>query len=157
MQDLAALAALYAELDAHLEDLRSQAALDGDRHAVERIETKQRLNDQAYFVLCWGQLEAEINEACHAAIRTRRASANWAVRRGWDLYNPDDRRLSGLSFEDRVALVLDRQGGSGSPWGRVMSYYATRNQIAHGDLMSDRIDVTAVVGEFYQIQSALTR
>jgi hypothetical protein len=155
MQDLAALAAACAELDAYYESLLSQSEESGDRAIVDRTERKQRLNDQAYFVLCWGQLEVAIDNACRTAIRKRRASLDWAVRRAWDLYNPEDKRLSGLGFEDRVALVLDRRGGPGSPWARVQFYYALRNQIAHGMLRPDRIDVTSAVGEFYQIQSAL--
>lgn len=156
MQDLAALAALYAELDAHLATLRTQAIADGDAQGADRIDARQRLNDQAYFIVCWGQLESAIDDVCRAAIRRRRNDADWTVRRAWDLYNPDEKRLSGLTFEDRTALVLDRQGGPGSPWARVQFYYALRNQIAHGKLRPDRIDVTAVVGEMYAIQAALT-
>jgi hypothetical protein len=156
MQDLAMLAAIYAELDAYFESIRLRLAKVGDLSAVERIENKQRLNDQAYFVLCWGQLEVAIDETCRTAIRKRRASSDWSVRRAWDLYNPAEKRISGLSFEDRVALVLDRQSGRGSPWARVQFYYALRNQIAHGKLRPERIDVTLVVGELYQIQGALT-
>lgn len=157
MQDLAVLAAFYGEIDTWLEAQRTHALASGDQAKVDRIETKQRLNDQAYFVLCWGQLELEIDNACPEAIRQRKADPNWTVRRAWDLYNPDDKRLSGLSLEDRVALVLDRSSGSGSRYARVMNFYALRNQIAHGKLRPDRIDVTAVVAEFHQIQSALTR
>lgn len=157
MQDLAALAALYDEIDAWLEAQRTHAAASGNDADVSRVETKQRLNDQAYFVLCWGQLEAEIDNTCREAIRRRKGDTDWNVRRAWDLFNPDDKRLSGLSFEDRAALVLDRGGGSGRPFARVISFYALRNQIAHGKLRPDRIDVTAVAAEFYQIQSVLTR
>jgi len=48
MQDLAALASLYSELDAHLENLRSQFIQVSDQIAVNIIEMKHRLNDQAY-------------------------------------------------------------------------------------------------------------
>jgi hypothetical protein len=78
------------------------------REELMGIEAKQRINDQAYFVLCWGQLEAAIDDICRTAIRNRQSSGNWAVRRAWDLYNPNESRLSGLRFEDRTALVLDR-------------------------------------------------
>lgn len=90
MRDLAALAALYAELAAYLTMLRAQAITDGNAHGADRIEVRQRLNDQAYFIVCWGQLESAIDDACRAAIRKRRADADWTVRRAWDLYNPDD-------------------------------------------------------------------
>jgi hypothetical protein len=155
MRDLGAIEALYVEIDSRLEQARSDAA--GNAIEVKRIESRQLLNDQAYFILCWGQLELAINDTCREAIRRRKASPDWNVRRAWDLYNPDDRRLSGLAFEDRAALVLDRAAGKGSAWARLMSYYALRNQIAHGSLLSDRIDISAVAAEFYQIQGALSR
>jgi hypothetical protein len=156
MQKLPLVAALYVEIDASFESQRSDARAKGDNNAVQQIESKQVINDQAYFVLCWGQLEAEIDDRCRAAIRSRVGSGkNWATRRAWDMFNPNDKRLSGLSFEDRTGLLLDRAGGRGSPWAWVMKYYAIRNEIAHGKLGSQRIDVTAVVQDLYLIQSAL--
>jgi hypothetical protein len=157
LKDLAALVALYAELDRHLEADRSAAARLNDRVGVERAARKQRLNEQAYFLICWGQLETEIDNACRASIRTRQDSSNWAERRAWDLYNPDDKRLSGLAFEDRAALVLDKQAGRGSPWALVMSYYALRNRIAHGTLHPDGIDIAEVANDFYKVLAALAR
>lgn len=155
MRDLPFIQAVYLEIDAELEAQRSAARASGDANAVGRIEAKQRINDQAYFVLCWGQLETAIDDTCRTAIRNRRSSANWAIRRAWDLYNPDDDRLSGLRFEDRTALVLNRNEGTGSPWAKVMRYYALRNQIAHGELQAQRIDVEEVAKEFFQIQAVL--
>jgi hypothetical protein len=157
VRHLPLIQSVYLEIDAELEVHRSTARANGDANAVNRIEARQRINDQAYFVLCWGQLETAIDDTCRVAIRNRQSSGNWAVRRGWDLYNPDDNRLSGLRFEDRTALVLDRSAGPGSPWAKVMGYYALRNQIAHGDLQAQRIDVDEVVKEFFQIQAALQR
>lgn len=155
MRDLTFIRAVYPEIDSKLEAQRTTASTNGDSVAIDRIESKQRINDQAYFVLCWGQLETAIDEKCRGAIQKRQASGNWMVRRGWDLYNPDDERLSGLRFEDRTALVLDRNAGPGSPWAKVMRYYALRNQIAHGELLAQRIDVDEVVNEFFQIQGSL--
>jgi hypothetical protein len=153
VRELPHIRAIYLEIDGVLETRRSAVA--GNLAAVRAIESKQRINDQAYFVLCWGQLEIVIDDTCRAAIRSRRASGNWAVRRAWDLYNPDDDRLSGLRFEHRAALVLDRDGGRGSPWAMVMGYYALRNQIAHGELQAQRIDVDSVVQDLFAIQAAL--
>lgn len=79
------------------------------------------------------------------------------MRRGFDSYNPDDKRLAGLPFEQRVAIVLNRNEGRGSPFAKVMAYYDTRNKIAHGKLAAKRIDVSQVVTDFYSIQAALAR
>lgn len=87
--------------------------------------------------------------------KTQISSGNWQIRRAWDLYNPDDDRMSGLKFEERTALVIDRNAGAGSPWAKVMNYYSLRNQIAHGTLLAGRIDVDFVIQEFFQIQGSL--
>lgn len=155
MRDLPHILAVYLQLDAELETQRTAATTAADNDLVNRIEAKQRINDQAYFVLCWGQLETEIDQKCRQAIRNRVGSGSWEVRRSWDLYNPDDDKMSGLRFEERTALVVDRTGGPGSPWARIMNYYSLRNQIAHGTLLARRIDVDSVVQDFFQIQGTL--
>ena len=51
-------------------------------------------------------------------------------------------------------LVLEKGGDS---WKKTMQFYQIRNQIAHGTLLSERIDMSSVIEEFYIIQSSLTR
>ena len=154
MSDLRTIADLYAEVDDFLEALRDKAIADGATKHRERIEHKQRINDQAYFVLAWGQLEADIVNACRSTIRYAQTHGDWRDRRSWTLYNPDDRRLSGLSFENRLTLVLEK--GSEN-WKKVLQHYSVRNQIAHGRLRSQRIDVSRVIEEFHQIATSLAR
>jgi hypothetical protein len=157
MRQLPQVVALYLETDSSFEGRRSDANARGDVNSVKSIESKQVINDQAYFVLCWGQLELEINDRCRAAIKSRIAHKDWAMRRAWDMYNPDDKKLSGLRFEVRAALLLDRKGGPGSPWARLMKHYSIRNEIAHGSLRTQRIDVATTVQDLYLIQSALQK
>ena len=91
-------------------------------------------------------MEIEIDDVGRIAIRRRRTHADRQVRRSWYLYNPEDRRLSGLSFEERTALVLDRDDkGQGSAWKKVMTHHTARNEIAHGGLRSTRIDVSSFI------------
>ena len=63
MKDLPAIAALYTEVDNFLKGLRDPAS----RTPGDTIEQKLRINDQAYFVLAWGQLESAIDDACRRA------------------------------------------------------------------------------------------
>ena len=157
MRHLAQIRSLYAEIDQSLETARSDAAINGDVAAIVRIDEKLLLNDQAYFVLCWGQLEAEIDDACRAVIRRRKSNPSWDMRRGFDFYDQDDRRLSGLPFDRRAAILLDRSAGRGSPFAKVSQYYETRNKIAHGRLSPTRIDIVNVISDFYLIQAAIKR
>ena len=55
VSDLRAIADLYAEVDDFLEAWRDKAIANGAATERARIEHKQRINDQAYFVLAWGQ------------------------------------------------------------------------------------------------------
>ena len=59
-------------------------------------------------MLAWDQRESEIEEACRGAIRNAQGHSDWRHRRAWTLYNPDDLRLSGLSFQSRLTLVVDK-------------------------------------------------
>jgi len=152
VRDLQIIAAVYEQTDLHLQSLRDTGARTGEELAADPVDREQRINDQAYFVLAWGQLEADIDEACRDAIRNGQSHEDWRYRRAWSLYNPDDRRLSGLSFENRLTLVLEK--GS-EDWKRTMELYNVRNQIAHGSLLSARIDMARVIGDFFRIQSSL--
>ena len=152
MSDLQAIATVYEQADQQLQSLRDTEESAGGDPALDRAAQEQSINDQAYFVLAWGQLEADIEEACREAIRDGQSHEDWRYRRAWSLYNPDDRRLSGLSFENRLTLVLEK--GS-EDWKRTMELYNVRNQIAHGSLLSARIDMARVIGDFFRIQSSL--
>lgn len=153
MKDLLRIEAAWIKLDYALEKELAAAS------PVEktRIFGQQVINDQAYFILSWGQLEIEIDSRCRAAVNRRRHHEDWQIRRGWDLYNPNDSRFSGLPFESRVRLVLDGQAGRGSPFALAIKHYGSRNQIAHGSLQATRIDVSAFVADCFLVQSALHR
>ena len=150
MKHLPAIAALYTEADNCLDNPQDPASGTG----ASIVEQKLRINDHAYFVLAWGQIEIAINDACRRAIEKGRSQRDWRQRRSWSLYNPEDRRLSGLRFESRAALVLDPDA-EGREYSLAMKHYNIRNQIAHGTLLTQRIDVAAIAQQFFVIQSAL--
>ena len=102
--------------------------------------------------MAWGQLETEIENACRSVIEEGQSKTDWTTRRVWKLFNLGDRRLSGLKFEDRLSLVLEK--GS-LHWKQTMKFYQIRNQIAHGKLLFERIDVSAAIQEFFKIQLSL--
>jgi hypothetical protein len=47
MRDLPLIRSVYSEIDAQFEAARIEASVRQDLHAVDRIERKQRVNDQA--------------------------------------------------------------------------------------------------------------
>ena len=145
---------MYESLDFHLQSLLDDREIVGSEPREEFSVNDQRINDQAYFVLAWGQLEADVDEACRDVIRSGQSQQDWRFRRIWSLYDPDSRRLSGLSFENRLSLVLSK---SSTEWKTTMKHYELRNRIAHGKLYSSRIDVGYVIQQFSHISEVLAR
>lgn len=154
MRHLAAIEALYSELATHFDERREDALSQGDSAEITRVEQKQRINDSAYFILAWGQLEAELNEVSEAAVRQRRSSINWEYRRAWDAHDPDNMRAK---FEDRAALVLDRFNIASDAYRRTIRYYGLRNKIAHGNNLATGIDVSFVIRDFFSIIGEIAR
>lgn len=155
MRELNAIVDAYTDVELALEGLRETAVKSGNLKKVERIERKQLINDHAYFVLCFAQLETAIDDKCRAAIKARSDASDWGRRRGWDIYNPSDRRLSGLSFEDRVALVVDKRARSVSSFSEILKYYNLRNKAAHGKFDATRIDIASVAVVFRKLVGLL--
>ena len=73
MSDLQAIAESYERIDIFLGDLRDGCDAAGEADERDRVARAQELNDQAYFVLAWGQLETTIDEACRDTIRHAQA------------------------------------------------------------------------------------
>ena len=151
MSDFDAIVALFQQIDNSLEDLRERHYAAGEADERDRIARRQKLNEQAYFVLAWGQLEADIDDACRDAIRLGKSREDWRHRRAWSVYDEENPRLS---FRNRLTLVLDR---STDEWKRTLELYQVRNQIAHGDLRHAGINLPAVIEDFHRIRSSLVR
>ncbi len=83
MSDLGAIAALYQQVDNYLEGLRDRYDAASETEDRDSVARQQRLNEQAYFVLAWGQFEARISDACRDAIR--RGHQEWRYRRADDV------------------------------------------------------------------------
>ena len=151
MTNLEAIDGLFQQIDKHLEKLREKhdaAGKDDERDGVAR---QQILNEQALFVLAWGQLEADIDDACRAAIEIGISHDDWRQRRTWIVYNEEIERLS---FKKRLTLVLDR---SSDEWRKAVEHQEARNQIAHGDLSYTGIEFPNLIEDFRRIQSSLVR
>ena len=81
MSDLRAIAASHERIDGILQDLRERHDAAGEAVARDRVAREQELNDQAWFVLAGGQLEADIDDACRDAVRPGQWHDDWRNRR----------------------------------------------------------------------------
>ncbi len=80
MSNLQEISALYEKIDNHFDDLRDRFVRVGNITARDRVEKEQKINDQAYFVLAWGQLEADVNDVCQRVIESGRPQKDWRHR-----------------------------------------------------------------------------
>ena len=151
MTDLEAIAVLFQQIDNSLENLREQHDAAGKVDDSDRVARQQILNEQARFVLAWGQLEADIDDACRAAIKLGKSNRDWRQKRAWIMY---DEVYDRLSFRNRLTIVLDR---SSDEWRKTVEHQEVRNQIAHGDLRHTGINLPTVIEDFRHIQSSFVR
>jgi hypothetical protein len=147
VRELPFIEAVYLEIDAELERQRTIAEDAGDSPASQR--ESQRRESMIKRFSCF----AGANWRPQLMIRVVPPSAGGEPMQIGRSAGVD--RLSGLRFEHRAALVLDRQAGAGSPWAMVMRYYGLRNQIAHGKLVVERIYVDEVVQDLFHIHALL--
>ena len=148
MKQLPEIEAAYTRVADQFDSWIDEAQRDGNSSAVEGLERKQRINDAAYLLLVWGQLEIRVNELCTSAIGRRLSDAKWETRRAWDAYNPDNLRFK---FEDRLALVLDRSNSVNDSYRSAIRLYQQRNLIAHGKSLASGVDVSQIIAEVYVI------
>ena len=151
VNDLDAIAALFQQVDNSLEGLRERHDAAGEADERDRVARQQNLNEQAYFVPAWGQLEAEMDDVCRDAIRLGKSHEEWRRRRAWSVYGEENPRLG---FRNRLTLVLDR---SSDEWKKTLKPYQLRNRIAHRDRRHAGINLPAVIEDFHRIQSSLVR
>ncbi|MCX7046202.1 MAG: hypothetical protein NTX50_12045 [Candidatus Sumerlaeota bacterium] len=111
--------------------LHSDAAFDEQEaraHSTQRKEQwtrKRELNNYAYFILLFTQLEDHINEECRKLIVRKSAAGTWRGKRLWDSIE-----LENLNFKQRVALLAEK---GGTDFNKITEYYKVRCEIAHGD------------------------
>ena len=80
VKNLKTISAVYERIDDHFEEMRERFPNSDE---LVRIEEEQRLNNQAYFVMAWGQLEAEVDSACKHAVDAGQSQEKWKARRAW--------------------------------------------------------------------------
>lgn len=109
---------------------------------------KSELNDYAYFVLFFSQLEEYVNEQCKKLRLAKLATKSWKKKRLWDTT-----KLDRLQFMRKVAL-LTKKGQS--LYNSINYYYDIRCKIAHGDSSPGMpIYIPNVINEFKSFKKSL--
>lgn len=71
MSDLQAVVSAYEQIDQCLREPLATELNVGDGAVSGSIDRERRMNGQAFFLLAWGQLEAEISAACRPCVSAR--------------------------------------------------------------------------------------
>ena len=148
MMLVAQILSTYNEIDTIFLQQFNSALNSGNRNLQISISEKRIFTDNAFFVLLWGQLENEINTLVRAMIDAGQADGDFKKRRLHYNLEPDR-----MKFEDRLAMVVDKNAGRGSAWNMAMTYYGLRNNIAHGTSNRSGISAASVAQDLYAIQS----
>lgn len=122
----------------------------GARSADGKAKWAQRrmVNDHAYFVMLFAQLESLVDERCDKLVAGKKAGRHWKARRLWDSID-----LDRLAFMQRVALLCEK---GQAVYGKVRRYYGIRCEIAHGDSpLVGPIALSMIVPDLFGIAAAL--
>lgn len=117
-----------------------------------RIRRMMLINSQAYFLLFFAQFESELNRLCARLIERMKAQADWKDRRVWDDLEHHPDRIRNIPVIRKVALLTDRQG---AVYRRIKELYDIRNRIAHGNLLTEELDVDEVAKEIQRFAAEL--
>jgi len=151
MQDLQLIKSAFEKIDDLLNDEIAKSFREGDTIQKVKWEERREILNRAFYVLCFGQFEREVDDKFEAAKASRQSNNDWTKRRGWDTEYIKGKRVR---FEDRVAMVLDRN--TGSDYGDVMRHYGDRNHAAHGGLSKPIGSVDNLILDLLRLGGRLT-
>jgi hypothetical protein len=112
----------HVEVDDHLDDRGSTAR---SPHGKLHWAQLRVLNDHAYFLMLFAQLENHITVQCAKLVAAKKSTRSWRSRRLWDTTDLDN-----LSFMRKVALLTEKGHGI---YNKMYDYYQIRCEIAHGN------------------------
>lgn len=150
VQKLPEIKAAYEKLDGLIQGEIADAVKAADTMRESKMVEFKTILDYAFFVLCFAQFERGVTIKFEEARDRRAGNPDWARRRGWDLSRYEN--AVRLPFEDRVAMVLDRND---SDFGRIVSHYATRNHVAHGGLSEPIAPLDQFISDLFTLFSKL--
>jgi len=122
MKSIQAAYKAYLDADSFMGSAAASARTAGMR---QKWSVKRLLNDQAYYVFIFAQLEGYINDRCEKLVGQKSGATRWRGRRLWDTVD-----LDRLDFKRRLALLTDK---TGPIYAKIVQYYQYRNHLAHGE------------------------
>lgn len=139
----------YLVADEALSQKETSARASANR---DRWGLKRQLNDQAYFIMLFAQLEDHINRLCLQLINRQKGLANWGTRRSWDIIDTNN-FVERFPFMNKVALLTDKRTAS---YGNIKRLYQIRCNIAHGNIATvGSVNVLTEAGRIKELAKRL--
>ena len=126
--------------------LQAEGAAAGTATKKAAWAGNRRINDQAYFVILFAQLEEKIDASSESLVTKRAQGAGWSSRRPWDTFDP-----TRMSFKGRVSLLVDKRS---TEYAKIMKYYIIRCDLAHGIVYANMPIVIVTVAADFQALAA---
>lgn len=136
--DLDSLTRSYTRLSRDVGGRIDFACDSNSPDALSVAEREKEHLDQAFFVLSFSALEKKITLLASARLSV--AGPRAAMREAGF-----DKRLESAIKVAREALGIAPEWGSGARLSNIKSWYAIRNEIAHGDSPTQLFDVPPVI------------
>jgi hypothetical protein len=142
--------ATYYDIDTVYALRELKAAKAGHVKKEAGIKEVRKLNDQAYFMILFAQMEDIISKKAERLVRIKKNSLkNWGSRRSWDIINKD---IVQVHFKSRLGLLLDIKG---KEFLTISKYYKIRNDIAHKGTTTQSIFMPVVSADIEAITKML--
>lgn len=125
-------------------------ALSGQLPALAGPNSRQ-INDQAYFLLLFAQLDDLVTGRVKAQIEAGRRVPEWRERRLWDALDAK-RAVKDIPFKVRLALVIDQQR---SEYRDAIALFDIRNSIAHGSALDSAVSINTAINQLQAIASLI--
>lgn len=133
------------------EELPNIASVEGFGASI-KLERQRLITQQAFFFLLIAQFEVELNRLSSALIERMKKQADWRDRRAWDGLEHGSDKIRNIPVMRKVALLTDK---SGDVYKRIKELYHIRNLIAHGNLLTEEIDIAEVADEIQRFAAGL--
>ena len=115
---------------------------------------RRDINDKAYFVLMFSELEDRIAERVRKVIQRRSTTSSVLNQRVWKLLGRKEGNR-GLPFMDKTSMLLER---GNAEYNMVKSHYDVRCDIAHGKASSiGSISIPSAYSDFVGLVKSISR
>lgn len=148
------LADLYSEINDKYTVEEFEARANNLTKQEMALSLKRELNDHAYYLFMFTQLEDYVREQSSILItKNQEKSIPWEMRRAWSIF-PKEKDSDKMTFLSRASLLL-KHGTDSHHYQKIKDYYDLRNTLAYGGDFHTPVSIPTVITDFRSFYEAL--